>query len=189
MFEELIKLDKELLLFLNGLGTPFWDGFWIYLSRTLSFVTITIYTLVIYYSYRYFGLKNTLFVLSIGTLLILGTEQLSIFSKENVGRLRPCYDEHIKESIRVVKSYCGGMYGYFSAHAANSSAFASFFGLLFYRKNRFLITFILLWALLVSYSRIYIGVHFPLDVLTGIFVGVLGGVLFNTLYQKTIGYF
>lgn len=182
MLEELIKIDKELFLYLNGLGTPLWDGFWMYLSRTLSFVTIPIYLFVLFYSHRVFGLKKTIFALLIVSLLIISTEQLSIFFKNGIARLRPCYDDEIKDVTRLVKGYCGGKFSYFSAHSANSSAFAIFFGILFIKKNKFLFFLLITWALLVSYSRIYIGVHFPLDVLTGIVFGIFFGWLFSAMF-------
>ncbi|MBS9462186.1 phosphatase PAP2 family protein [Flagellimonas sp. 389] len=182
MLEEILKIDKELFLYLNGLGTPLWDGFWIYLSRTLSFVTVPIYLFVLLYSYRVFGLKKTIFALFTITLLIISTELLSILFKSEIARLRPCYDDEIKDVIRLVKDYCGGKFSYFSAHAANSSAFAIFFGVLFIKQNRFLFSLLIIWALLVSYSRIYIGVHFPLDVLTGIVFGIFFGWLFAVMF-------
>ena len=186
MLEELLNLDRELFLYLNGLGTPIWDDFWIYLSRTLSFITIPIYMLAIFLSYRIFGTKNTLIILGATTLLLLTTEQLSVLFKQNIGRLRPCHDNIIKEIYRNVGNHCGGQYSYFSAHAANSSAFAVFFGNLLSKKFRGLFYFLLFWSLLVSYSRIYIGVHFPLDVITGLFFGILLGYLFSTLLKKKV---
>ncbi|MEO9511292.1 MAG: hypothetical protein ABJN84_00910 [Flavobacteriaceae bacterium] len=126
MLEELIQIDKELFLYLNSLGTPFWDGFWTYLSRTISFITVPLYLLSLFYSYRVFGLKKTAIILGILILLITCTEQLSIAFKHGIRRLRPCYDGEIKELMRMVKSYCGGKFSYFSAHAANSAAFAFF---------------------------------------------------------------
>jgi len=88
----------------------------------------------------------------------------------------------------LVKSSCGGRYSYFSAHAANSMAIAVFFGLLFKNKLKYILPFLILWAFIVAYSRIYIGVHFPLDVLTGLLFGSFYGLLFygmlRLLFQK-----
>ncbi len=187
MFKELIELDKQFFLYLNGMGAPFWDSFWLYMSRTLSFVTIPIFLFLVFYLYQKFGYKKTAIAIITVSLLLLCTEQLSVLVKQGTERLRPCYDNEIQEVMRSVKSYCGGRYSYFSAHAANSFALASFFSILFKKETKVLGFILLIWALLVSYSRIYIGVHFPLDVITGISVGVLLGWFFAKLYVLVLG--
>lgn len=186
MFEDLIELDKQLFLYLNGMGVPFWDSFWLYLSKTLSFATIPIFLFLVFYLYLKFGYKKTAIAIITVSLLILFTDQLSVFIKQGTQRLRPCYDNEIKDVMRMVRNYCGGRYSYFSAHAANSFALANFFSILFKKETKVLGFILLIWALLVSYSRIYIGVHFPLDVLTGISVGVLFGWLFAKLCVLTL---
>jgi len=189
MLEQLVKLDEALFLYLNGLGIPLWDGFWLYLSRTISFITIPIYSFVLFLSYRIFGLKKMVIILATAAVLISSTEQLSILFKNSIARLRPCYHAEISEMMRHVKNYCGGQFGYFSAHAGNSWAFASFFGVLFRGKTKFFIAFLAMWAFLVSYSRIYIGVHFPLDVVTGMVFGIVFGCLFAYIFSKLNKYF
>ena len=186
MLEELVQLDKQLFLFLNGLGTETWDGFWRYLSRTLSFVTLPLFALLLFLSYRVYGLKATGVLLIIVTLLITCTDQLSNFFKYGIGRLRPCYNEELMHVMRLVKGYCGGKFSFFSAHAANSAALAGFYAVLFRKKYRLVAIFLVIWAILVGYSRIYIGVHFPLDVLTGLAIGFLFGWLFSRLYIFTL---
>ncbi len=182
MLEELIQLDKTFFLYLNGLGTDTWDGFWMYLSKTLSFVTIPIFTLLLLLSYKVYGLKKTGVLLVTIALLITCTDQLSNFFKYGIGRLRPCYDEDVMTVMRLVKGYCGGKYSYFSAHAGNSCALASFFAILLKKNYKSVAFFIIVWALLVGYSRIYIGVHFPLDVMTGLLIGFFFGWLFTKLF-------
>ena len=182
MLEQLIQLDKELFLYLNGLGTETWDGFWMYLSKKISFVTIPFYLTLLILSYKYFGLKKTGILLISIALMITCTDQLANFFKYGVGRFRPCHDEDLIAIMRLVKERCGGKYGYFSAHAASSFALATFFSVLFHKRLRYLSYFLIVWALLVSYSRIYIGVHFPLDVITGLSIGGLLGWIFARLY-------
>ncbi len=115
-------------------------------------------------------------------LLITVTDQLANFFKYGVQRFTPCHDIEVNQLMRLVKSYCGGKFGYFSAHAASSFAVATFFSLLFKTKVKYIGFLLVLWALLVAYSRIYIGVHFPLDVLSGAGVGVFFGWVFIQLF-------
>ncbi|PIF00231.1 MAG: phosphatase PAP2 family protein [Maribacter sp.] len=180
MIEELVQLDKEVFLFLNGLGTPTWDGFWMFATNKLG--SIPVYLALLILVYRQLGLRKTLLVLGTVAILILATDQLANFFKYGVQRLRPCYDPRIGTLMRLVKSSCGGKFGYFSAHAANSFAVASFFTLLMKPYFRRIGLLLFLWAFIVAYSRIYIGVHFPLDVLTGIAIGLGLGWLFAKLY-------
>lgn len=181
MLEELLYLDKELFLYLNGMGTETWDGFWMFMTRTRN--SAPLYALLLYLTYKNFGIKGTAVVLVAMALLITCTDQLSNFFKYGVGRLRPCHDPEVSGVMRLVKSYCGGKFGYFSAHAANSFGPATFFILLFHKKVGHVGWILFLWACIVAYSRIYIGVHFPLDVLTGMLVGTFYGWVF---YRLTI---
>ncbi|MFD0862525.1 phosphatase PAP2 family protein [Sungkyunkwania multivorans] len=173
MFEELIKYDKELFLFLNGLGSESWDGFWMFITNKWG--SIPLYLLLLILSFRYFGWKMTLLIMLSVALMITATDQLANLFKGSFERLRPCHDDEILHQMRLVKSYCGGKFGYFSAHAANAFAAATFFALLLKEKMQWFPLFLLFWALTVAYSRIYIGVHFPLDIVTGMSFGMLLG--------------
>ncbi len=180
MLEELIQLDKELFLFLNGLGNSNWDGFWMFATNKLS--SIPLYFILLILTYKQLGLRKTLVVLLAVTILILVTDQLANFFKYGVQRLRPCYDQDVSTIMRLVKNSCGGRFGYFSAHAANSFAVAFFFTFILRSKFKYIGFILIFWALMVAYSRIYIGVHFPLDVLTGALVGLIFSWVFAKLY-------
>jgi undecaprenyl-diphosphatase len=180
MLEELLHLDKEIFLFLNNLGTPGWDGLWLFITNKWS--SIPLYVLLLILTYKFLGLRKTLLILVTITILITVTDQLSNFFKLGVQRLRPCYDPELSGLVRLVKASCGGKYGYFSAHAANSFATAFFFLLLLKKRYNFLLWILLPWAIIVAGSRIYIGVHFPLDIISGALIGMLMAWLFARLY-------
>ena len=184
MIEPLINTDIELLIYLNNLGTEQWDRFWLILSNKFS--AIPLYALLLYLSVKEIGLKRSLWLLFFIAILIAVSDQTSNLFKYGFKRLRPCHDESIMNSIRLVKDSCGGLYSYFSAHAANTMAIALFFGHLLKNRIKYIFTGLVLWALLVAYSRVYIGVHFPLDIVTGMLFGVLYGTLFYRLYQLFI---
>lgn len=184
--ETLLEYDKELFLFLNGLGGGAWDGFWLFVTQ--KFNSIPVYLLLLILTYRQLGLKRTLLVLIAVALMILCVDQLANFFKYGFERLRPCFDSDVNELMRPVRDSCQnrGQFGYFSAHAANSFAVAIFFSILLRSMRAPIGIFLVVWAIFVSYSRIYIGVHFPLDVLSGILIGMLFGWLFAKLLIFTL---
>ncbi len=182
MLESLIQKDREWFLYLNQLGTPAWDGFWLFLSD--KWAALPMYALLLFLAYRALGFKRLLLFLVFIGLLITSTDQLSGFFKYGVQRLRPCHEPELQGLVRLVKSGCGGRFGYFSAHAANSFALATFFTVFWGTKRRLWAALLILWALLVGYSRIYLGVHYPLDILSGCLAGGILGWLFARLYRK-----
>ncbi len=184
MLDALLQLDQKLFLYLNGLGSPAWDGFW--MAVTNKFTAIPLYFLLLVVSYRFFGLKKTLWLCLAIALMITVTDQLSNFFKLGVQRLRPCHELSLQPAMRLVKGYCGGKFGYYSAHASNSMAVAFFFTVLLGKNYRLAGPLLILWALAVAYSRIYIGVHYPLDVVSGALAGLLIGWLFARLYTLAL---
>ena len=180
MLQDLLNLDQELFLYLNGLGNPAWDNFWQFISSKFSAIPLYLFLLIL--SYRKFGLKRTVILVISVAILITVSDQVSNLFKYGTARLRPCHDPTISAVMRLVKSYCGGKYGYFSAHAANSFALAAFFGIILKSEIKGILFFLTLWAALVAYSRVYIGVHFPLDILTGAILGFFLGGLFAKLF-------
>jgi len=181
MLEEIIKYDTDLFLFLNNLGNTTWDSFWLFMTNKVN--SIPLYFLLVLFSYKKLGLKKTLLVLVTVGILIGATDQFANFFKYGFQRLRPCHNDELDGIMRLVKNSCGGKYGYFSAHAANSFAVAIFFINLLKGRFKYIGVFLVIWAVLVAYSRIYIGVHYPLDVLTGIAIGSLFGHIFYKLMQ------
>ncbi|SDS03398.1 phosphatase PAP2 family protein [Gramella sp. MAR_2010_147] len=176
--EKLAELDRELFLFLNNLGSETWDWLWIAISD--KWMAIPLYAILLYLIFRKFGWKPTLITMVVITLLITATDQLANLFKHGFERPRPCRQEGVMEYARYVAVRCGS-FGYFSAHAANSTGVAVFLSLLFRKHYPRLFIFLLIWAVVVSYSRIYLGVHYPGDVITGMLIGAIFGVLFHIL--------
>ncbi|GGD96329.1 phosphatase PAP2 family protein [Planktosalinus lacus] len=181
MLEQLLQLDEQLFIFLNSLGSERWDSLWLFITHKFSWIPF--YALLLYLVYRNFGLKNTLIVMVLVAVLITATDQLANLFKNGFERPRPCRVEHLQEVIRYVAPRCG-RFGYFSAHAASSMALAVFLGLLFRRIYKYLPFILLFYAGIVGYSRIYVGVHYPLDTLTGMVIGALLGTLIYGAARK-----
>ncbi|MCK4853096.1 MAG: phosphatase PAP2 family protein [Bacteroidales bacterium] len=176
MLEILNQWDTQLFLFLNGLHSPFLDKVMWFVSGKIQWLPLYLFILVMLINrFRW----RTGWILLVVTILITMSDQASVHLFKNVfERLRPCHQSDIAGLIHLVNDYCGGMYGFVSSHASNSFGIAVFTGLLI--RNRYYWTGLLIWASLVGYSRIYLGVHFPGDIIGG---GLLGSLLAYGLYR------
>ena len=190
MIEKILDLDSYLFLYLNNLGSQYYDNFWIFLSRTEANVMFYLVVLIAYiYSINNKKRTKILFHLIIAiAILITISDQTSNLFKDSFQRLRPCYNELISDSLRLVKDSCGGRYGFFSAHASNSFSLAIFFGLLLRSSNRLLILLFAIYAFLISYSRIYLGVHYPIDILVGTIFGSINAIVLYKIYLYSFNF-
>ncbi len=184
MLDQLLELDTELFVYLNSLGSTTWDWLWLLITNKLTFVPL--YAILLFLIYRAYGLKSLLIMVLVIAAMITFTDQMTNVVKRSVSRYRPCACEEIMDYIRFIAERCKATRSFFSGHAANSMAAAVFGGLVLrpYFKN--LIFILLFWAFLVAYSRIYVGVHFPVDILCGMTFGALSGFGFYKLNKYVL---
>jgi len=173
------QLDRELFLFLNSIHSPGWDSIMTFVSAKLTWAPFYAFILVLL-SIKY--KRSILIIIPIIILTITASDQLSVHAfKEVFMRLRPCHEPALEGLVHTVNNRCGGMYGFVSSHAANSFAAAILsLGLM---KKRWFTIMILFWATLVSYSRVYLGVHYPGDIIGGAILGAVIGYLFLSLFR------
>jgi undecaprenyl-diphosphatase len=179
MLEKIKELDINLLVYLNGLGSETFDKFWLIITNQLYWTPF--FLLLFYLIYKKIGTKQTLYILLFIAILIAFTDQACNFTKALVGRLRPCNDPEVTTIIRVVQVRKSP--SFFSGHAANTMAVAAFLFWILRRHFRYF-GLIFFWPLIFAYSRIYLGLHYPGDILAGYFFGALFGSLLYLVYRK-----
>lgn len=180
--DKINALDTSLLLRLNDNFSEYWDAI-MYLG-TDKLYWIPLFLSVLYMIVRNKGRESILILLMV-VLLLLFSDSISTFIKGWAERPRPSHNSSIMYDLHIVNNYRGGMFGFVSSHAANSFGLALFL-LLLVRNVVFSIT-ILMWAAFHTYTRIYLGVHYPFDILGGISLGMLGGYGFYKLYGFVLG--
>ncbi len=176
--EFLNHFDKELFLFLNSFHSPLWDYFFWFFSGTI--VWIPLYVSVLYVVIKQMGIKSIWIIVAIALTITLCDQIASGFFKPYFERLRPSHDPELKNIVYLLNGFKAGKFGFISSHAANSFGLATLISLLF--KRRWLIFFFFVWAVVNSYSRIYLGLHYPGDILVGAIVGIISGWLSFKLY-------
>lgn len=168
------ELDRSLLLWINGSNSPFMDEVMWFISGKIEWLPL--YLVLAYFVVKRFGKQSWIIFLFVAILITL-SDQVSVHLFKNlVERYRPCQNLEIADMLHLVKNKCGGKYGFVSSHAANSFALASFLGMLF---NRSVLIALFFWATLVSFSRVYLGVHYPTDVVGGALLGMGLAYLLN----------
>lgn len=190
MAEYLIGIDTDLFLWLNSHHSPFWDTF-MYAASGRA-IWIPLYVAILYAIYLCYGWRTTILMAFISGVAIGISDQVCAeVLRPAIERMRPANPENpLSESVHVVFDYRGGRYGFPSSHAANTFALAALTSLLFRRWQFTLFSY--LWALIICYSRIYLGVHYPGDILAGLligsFFGAVGYLLPKALIERLMVY-
>lgn len=170
--------DQQFFTFLNSLNSPFWDKVMFTVSMILIWVPLYL-AILIWIGFRY--KKKFLIIVLFIVVAVTLSDQSALVIKKSVERLRPCHEPTLAGTVHMVNGVCGGKYGFVSSHAANSFNVA-LLSLMFIRKKWFSAG-ILFWASVVAYSRIYLGVHYPGDVICGSVLGALIGWGMYRLYE------
>jgi undecaprenyl-diphosphatase len=173
MLESLQQIDVEILVWINHTFKSDWmDAVMVFCSGKLTWIPW--YAVLLFFLYKSNPKRIWINLILIACCIALADQLASALLKPWVARLRPCHNDSVNIKLILIDGICGGQYGFVSSHAANVFAVFFFFFLKdVFQKIKFMIYILLVWAIIVSLSRVYLGVHYPGDVLCGAFVGML----------------
>ncbi|TXI75705.1 MAG: phosphatase PAP2 family protein [Flavobacteriales bacterium] len=186
--ETLEALDRAAFLAINGWHAPWADGPMLLVSEMLTWFPL--YLVFLFLIQRRFDRRGLWWAIPVLGLMILCSDKGSvILFKETVQRLRPCHEPTLQGMVHLVKEGCGGRFGFVSSHASNHFAIALFMIGVLGGRPRWALPALLAWASLVAYSRVYLGVHYPGDVLVGALYGAGIGAIFAVLFRRVHQHF
>ena len=182
--DALSTFDSDLFLFLNGLHVSWLDKFMVLVTD--MWVWMPLYILLIYWTVKQYGKRWWWIVLSVCVVVLCSDQLASHVCKPLFQRLRPCYNSDFQDLIYLPKGLAGGKYGFVSSHAANTFAVATFLTAVMTKSRPWTAILLFFWAFVSSYSRIYIGFHYPGDIVCGAVLGVLVGMVLRKVFQLTL---
>lgn len=181
MFESLLEWDRETFLYINSLGIEKYDAFWATITEITTWIPLFLFFVVLLL--WKFPRQEAVFKLLTYLLLVITVLTLTHLVKTGVARIRPNNADEINAMARILKTPTD--YSFFSGHASSSFSITVLMFLFLREKLKWALLFFI-WPLLFSISRIYVGVHYPSDILVGALVGVLMGMLFFQLHKRAI---
>ena len=184
MIDFLTRIDTELFLFLNGLHVYWLDPVMTFISGKITWAPF--YIVLLYLVIKKYKKQSILIIIGIVLLIVCSDQVSSGIFKPIFERPRPCHNEAIKDLVYLPNGHCGGAYGFISSHACNAFALASFLTLLLKKHYKKIAWVMFTWAILVAYSRIYMGVHYPGDIVVGAAVGILIGFVLGIVANKIL---
>lgn len=185
MIETLLQLDQALFFWINNdLHNPVLD--WLMPYWRSKYTWIPFYLLLLGFSIWKFKRRGLYFILGLGLTVAISDQLSSELVKKSVQRVRPCNDVSIKDDVALLVR-CGGGYSFTSSHATNHFAVAVFLILTLAGRYKYMRGALLFWAATIALGQVYVGVHYPLDILGGALLGSLVGILVAFLFNKYIG--
>lgn len=181
MIEYLDHIDRAVFLFLNGMHNPFFDK--MMFAATNGALWIPLYLFFLFFVIRKYK-WNTLLILVIVAIMILASDTASAFVKETVHRPRPSWQPGLM--VHIVQAYKGGHWGFYSGHASNTFCVAIFLCMILGKRYWYVGLLAILWSVIMSYTRIYLGVHYPGDIISGWVAGSLFGLICKFIVQTAI---
>lgn len=187
LLDRLVEIDRAAFLAINGAHAPWADGVMVLASAMPTWFPV--YALLLVVLQRRYGWAAFAWCLPVIALMILCSDSGSVvLFKNTVQRLRPCHEPALQGLVRLVDGHCGGRFGFVSSHASNHFGIASFMVGILQNRPRWALPLLFGWAGLIAFSRVYLGVHYPGDVIVGglygAFIGLLAFRLFLFLHQR-----
>lgn len=186
MLDSIQYVDEQLLLAINQFQGSL-DSFFLFLSNKYNWIPLYIFLLLYFMWQR--GWKKALIFLGLTIVVVGACDFLSVHAFKNVfERLRPCHNPELEGVVKIINNKCGGEFGFVSSHAANHFGLAMWFVLVFANYFGWYKYPFWIWAILIGVSRVYLGVHYPGDVLVGALLGVLLAQFFWWLFHRKLSW-